>query len=176
MFIIFYLIKESQTSFPNYSELIKQGKIGKENNIMGSLGNNGSASKPVKLSAKHSGSINLDNDNTKIDRLDKGEKPSMNKNLEVNAMSSTTNSNIAPNTTKNINAPTLKNNKDEPISIMSLLGAQNYVPLDVNHINVKFDKYDQPKVSSKTLTDIRAYAANTNQGIVRYLNMSLILK
>ena len=56
---------------------------------------------------------------------------------------------------------------NEPISILSLLGSQNYVPLDINNLNLTFNKYDQPKTSSKSLTDIRAYAANTNQGIVR---------
>jgi hypothetical protein len=51
---------------------------------------------------------------------------------------------------------------------MSLLGSQNYVPLSIDNLKVKFDKYDNSKISSKTLNEIRAYAANTNQGIVRY--------
>lgn len=74
-----------------------------------------------------------------------------------------------PQTTKNTNAPSLKNNtvNNGPVSILSLLCAQNYVPLDINNLNAQFNKYDSPRISSRSLTEIRAYAANTNQGIVR---------
>jgi len=70
-----------------------------------------------------------------------------------------------PNTTKNKSLQLLKSN--EPVSILSLLGSQNYVPLHINNLNENFEKNSQPKISTKTMSEIKAYAANTNQGIVR---------
>lgn len=119
-------------------------KKGKENNFTNPITNE---SKPIKIS------------NMKPEPVSSRpiEKPNQLGNITTNI----------PNTTKNSSNPLATSLKNEPISILSLLGSQNYVPLDINNLNLIFNKYDEPKVSSKNLTDIRAYAANTNQGIVR---------
>ncbi len=115
-------------------------------------------SRPIKISVKsnHPTISTSEYPSTRIS-LDKG--------IENDRPNSSSKKVANPRTTKNGNAPSL--NINEPISIMSLLGSQNYVPLDITNLNTTFDKYDQPKISSRILTDIKAYAANTNQGIVR---------
>lgn len=76
-----------------------------------------------------------------------------------------------PNTTKNNDNSSKSNlfSTNEPIDIMALLGSQNYVPLSLSVLQSSFDKYDNPKISTKSMTEIKSYAANTNQGVVRYV-------
>ena len=77
------------------------------------------------------------------------------------------NQTIENNSTCLINS-LISNNPDEPLSIMSLLGAQNNVPLSIDTLFTKVHDYEDSKCSSKSLPLVRAYAANTHQGVVRY--------
>jgi hypothetical protein len=54
----------------------------------------------------------------------------------------------------------------EIISVMSLLG-QNQSPLALNNLNFQVQNYESTKHSVKSMNTIKAYAANTHQGIVR---------
>jgi hypothetical protein len=56
---------------------------------------------------------------------------------------------------------------NEPIDIMSLLSNQNYVPLSLSCLNIQYPYYDSTKSSTKQIHQIKGYAANTYQGLVR---------
>lgn len=47
----------------------------------------------------------------------------------------------------------------------------NFVPLSANNFYTEMDNYESTKCSLNSLHFIKAYAANTNQGIVRYLQL-----
>ena len=69
------------------------------------------------------------------------------------------------NSTRDLN----QNKNIEIINVADLLGAQNNVPISINNLNVHFQNYESPKCSVKSLTTVKAYSANTNQGIIRYI-------
>jgi len=50
---------------------------------------------------------------------------------------------------------------------MRLLCEQNFLPLNLKHLNTYYDKFEPPKISTKSMTEIKSYAANTHQGIIR---------
>jgi serine/threonine protein phosphatase PrpC len=67
--------------------------------------------------------------------------------------------------------------QSEGISVSSLINNQN-IPLSLSNLTVYFPFYESTKCSSKSLGTIRAYAANTYQGIIRNYNedrVSIIL-
>jgi hypothetical protein len=66
-----------------------------------------------------------------------------------------------PLTTKNSH-----NKKNEMVNVMSLLSGQ-HIPLSLNSLKQNFNYYDETKCSSKSNSYIKAYSANTHQGIVR---------
>ncbi len=172
MLVNFYLTEESATSFPNYSEILKNssGKKPKENYPSGP----NSDTKPIKLSVKPQLPGNplspvqinplLSEPSSARNFAERPGEKQETRSFTANTQQKSNISNPShPHTTKNASLSNLK----EPISILSLLGSQNYVPLDINNVNTTFEKYDTPKVASKSMTEIRSYAANTNQGIVR---------
>ena len=53
------------------------------------------------------------------------------------------------------------------INVMSLLGSQNNTPLSIKNLNLPIPNFENSKFSVKSMTTIKAYAANTHQGIVR---------
>lgn len=57
-------------------------------------------------------------------------------------------------------------NRDS-INIMNLIANENYVPLSVKNLNLNFPNYNPSKYSTKSMSNVKAYAANTYQGIVR---------
>jgi hypothetical protein len=61
------------------------------------------------------------------------------------------------------------NQNSEVINVMSLLGAQNNSPISTKNLNAAIPNYDPSKYSVKSMSVIKSYAANTHQGIVRYL-------
>lgn len=63
------------------------------------------------------------------------------------------------------------------INVMSLLSSQ-HIPLTLNTLKQSFAGYETSKFSSKSIGNIKAYAANTHQGTVRNYNedrVSIIL-
>lgn len=72
---------------------------------------------------------------------------------------------------------TVTPSQPEGISVSSLINNQN-IPLSLSNLTVYFPFYESTKCSSKSLGTIRAYAANTYQGIIRNYNedrVSIIL-
>jgi len=59
------------------------------------------------------------------------------------------------------------NKNVETINVADLLGAQNNLPISISNLNANFPNYEGPKCSVKSLTTVKAYSANTNQGIIR---------
>ncbi len=55
----------------------------------------------------------------------------------------------------------------EVISVMSLLGNSSNIPITVKNLNATIPNYDCSKYSVKSMSVIKAYAANTHQGIIR---------
>lgn len=73
---------------------------------------------------------------------------------------------------KLINSETMKNYNSEKtaetMSVASFLnGGSNLIPLSINHLKANFPNYENSKYSVKSMQYIKAYAANTNQGIIR---------
>jgi hypothetical protein len=77
------------------------------------------------------------------------------------------------NSTKNVretNAQAMNNsnyNSNSPLSVMSLLGSQNNTPITLKNLNAAIPNYETSKSSTKSMTVLKAYAANTHQGIIR---------
>ncbi len=89
--------------------------------------------------------------------------------------------NISPNkkpeNEKERDGDKAKPNVQEGISVSSLISNQN-IPLALSNLSVYFPIYEGTKCSTKSLGYIRAYAANTYQGIIRNYNedrVSIIL-
>jgi hypothetical protein len=59
-----------------------------------------------------------------------------------------------------------KNKPNEHVNISSLLN-QQHIPLDTNVLKENFAGYENSKFSTKSTSCIKAYCANTHQGIVR---------
>lgn len=74
---------------------------------------------------------------------------------------------------KKINVAQKKIPIQEPINILSLLNNQNNTPISTNNLKIHFPTYESTKFSHKSMGIIKAYAANTNQGIVRYINSNI---
>lgn len=68
----------------------------------------------------------------------------------------------------NNNTNNSNTNNSENVNIMSLLASQNLAPIVTKNLTTYVPQYDQTKSSSKSMSLIKAYAANTHQGIVRY--------
>jgi hypothetical protein len=76
--------------------------------------------------------------------------------------------NHTSNSYSNLYSPKSDDNKNiETINVADLLGAQNNVPITINNLYANFPGYEAPKCSVKSLTTVKAYSANTNQGIIR---------
>ena len=60
-----------------------------------------------------------------------------------------------------------KASQPEAINIMTLLSNQNSMPINISTLKATFPNYDPAKTSLKSLSSIRGYGVNTNQGIVR---------
>jgi hypothetical protein len=58
-------------------------------------------------------------------------------------------------------------NGQEMINVMSLLGSQNNIPITIKNLQANIPNYDNSKFSVKSMSVIKAYAANTHQGIIR---------
>ena len=87
------------------------------------------------------------------------------------------------NSTKNIREITLQNlmnsssnynsngpvdeNKTEVINVMNLLRSQNNSPITLKNLNASIPNFECSKFSVKSMTVIKAYAANTHHGIIR---------
>ena len=73
---------------------------------------------------------------------------------------------------KSVNIETMKNynseKTSETMSVSTFLnGGSNLIPLSINHLKTTFPNYENSKYSVKSMQYIKAYAANTNQGIIR---------
>ena len=56
----------------------------------------------------------------------------------------------------------------ETMSVSSYLnGGSNQIPLSINSLKSNYPNYENSKYSVKSMQYIKAYAANTNQGIIR---------
>ena len=102
---------------------------------------------------------------------------------ELKSVNSFKDLNIHINTNININSPVNINTSNPPqkgpeiISINSIFNNQN-IPISISNLNEQFQNYDKAKYSNKSIGYIRAYSANTYQGIIRNYNedrVSIIL-
>jgi len=67
---------------------------------------------------------------------------------------------------------------ETPLNITDLIKDQNYVPLSKECLKKDFEKYEAARHSAKSLSVVKAFAANTHQGTVRKYNedrVSIIL-
>jgi serine/threonine protein phosphatase PrpC len=90
-----------------------------------------------------------------------------------NLSNSTTSDSMTSHSESQMNS----NCTNEAISVATLINNQN-IPLALTNLSVYFPLYETTKFSSKSLGSIRAYAANTYQGIIRNYNedrVSIIL-
>jgi protein phosphatase 2C family protein 2/3 len=85
---------------------------------------------------------------------------------------------IEPLSTRYVsNNTTIPIKKLETINVMSLLNSQ-HIPLTLNTLKSNFNNYESTKHSSKPVSFIKAYSANTHQGTIRNYNedrVSIIL-
>ena len=62
-------------------------------------------------------------------------------------------------------------NSEKPSETMSvssyLNGGSSLIPLSINSLKSNYPNYENSKYSVKSMQYIKAYAANTNQGIIR---------
>lgn len=104
----------------------------------------------------------------------------VNNNGIFNSFNSNINTKLSPYSTRNnsitpstlVNLAKKENETDsngvEVINVMSLLGTQNSVPITLKNLNANIPNYETSKYSLKSMSVIKAYAANTHQGIIRY--------
>jgi hypothetical protein len=78
-------------------------------------------------------------------------------------------SNGPSNSQIDLNSVNSNNTNAEVINVMSLLGSQNNVPISLKNLNASIPNYEISKFSVKSMPVIKAYAANTHQGIIRYV-------
>lgn len=79
--------------------------------------------------------------------------------------------------TERVNCGISNNNKNNVISVSSLISNKN-IQISLSNLNLNFNGYEATKYSNKPSNIIRAYAANTYQGIIRNYNedrVSIIL-
>ena len=91
-----------------------------------------------------------------------------NNNININ------NTNISNNNNINIINNNINNNirnvtTPEIISINTLFNNQD-IPITLSNLNIDYSNFERPKTSLKPIGNIRAYAANTYQGIIRNYN------
>ena len=56
----------------------------------------------------------------------------------------------------------------ETMSVSTYLNAgSNLIPISIDNLKANFLNYEKSKFSLKSMQYIKAYAANTNQGIIR---------
>jgi len=60
-----------------------------------------------------------------------------------------------------------KDKTRESINVLTLVGDKNLNPLSINNLNLNFPNYNNSRFSGKSMATIKAYAANTYQGLVR---------
>jgi hypothetical protein len=73
---------------------------------------------------------------------------------------------ILRNDQKKFNFVSNEKNKDS-INVMKLLNDQNFTPLSIKNLNLNFLSYNNSRYSTKSMPIVKAYSANTYQGIVR---------
>ena len=86
-------------------------------------------------------------------------------NNNINNTNSTSLNHINNNNIKN-NSPQMN---PEIISINSFLNNQD-IPIQISNLNIEYKDFEKSKSSNKPIGNIRAYAANTYQGIIRDYN------
>jgi len=67
---------------------------------------------------------------------------------------------------------------DTPLNITDLIRVQNNYPIHQSNLKKEFEKYESARHSQKSLSLVKAFAANTHQGTVRKYNedrVSIIL-
>lgn len=77
-----------------------------------------------------------------------------------------TKNSFAPHLQVDFNMTTKTPKANEFLNIMSLLNNQN-IPISIENLSLSFPQYEPSKHSQKSLTTIKAYSANTYQGIIR---------
>lgn len=63
--------------------------------------------------------------------------------------------------------PETTKNNIEMINVMNLLGNQNNTPLTIRNLSFNVNNFENSKCSVKSMQVIKAYGANTHQGIIR---------
>lgn len=61
-------------------------------------------------------------------------------------------------------------NGKEELCIMEMIRLKNFVPISRNVAKINFEKYEATKHSSKSINQIKSFAVNTHQGVVRKYN------
>lgn len=172
--IISFVKSNEKNKFPT----IKNNKSDEENLIR-----NGSQNKLTVKSPKITNSKKINNGNY----LSWSSNPSSSNINDIPSSQLTTQTNSISNSPKigeSNNESKLRepakvepNPMQESISVSSLINNQN-IPLALSNLSVFFPFYETTKCSTKALGVIKAYAANTYQGIIRNYNedrVSIIL-
>jgi len=112
-------------------------------------------------------SVNL-SDERKIIRKDNSvvKNTSMNSSTPKMKNDYSLSSQIIRNDKKKFNFVSNEKNKDS-INVMKLLNDQNFTPISIKNFNLNFLNYSNSRYSSKSMPIVKAYSANTYQGIVR---------
>ena len=111
-------------------------------------------------------SVNLSHEKKLIKKDNSVLKNSMNPNNYKTKKDYSLSNQILKNDHKNFNFVSNEKNKDS-INVMKLLNDQNFTPLSIKNLNLNFLSYNNSRYSTKSMPILKAYSANTYQGIVR---------
>ena len=154
-----------KTSLKNLSQKSNNGNCNSNNNhnqvtsLVNEHNNNSNVIKHKKQFSLHPKIKKTNSKNT----LPKDLNININANININSPLSLSPSN------NNTNTNQIHSASPEIISINSIFNNQEIL-ITLDNLNEHFDNYESPKHSLKTLGNIRAYSANTYQGIIRNYN------
>jgi hypothetical protein len=156
--------------------LTPKNKIKNENMNLGSnnslVGQNTMTPKPTtNFNIFKSNKNNLVSSNNKKNLSKTNNSNSLWNHNEVSSVKNIVNINFSSNNQKSntTNKSGLSIPIENPIEISKLLST-NHIPISLENINLIFPQFESSRCSMKSTPYIKAYAANTHQGIVRTYN------
>lgn len=107
--------------------------------------------------------------NTKLNKLGKGifSPPNFQKLISIDSIPKVERLKTPKTAVFNQNRQGNNSKIAETLDVMSLLCNQNYVPLSLSTLQIYFANYESTKCSTKQIKQLKGYAANTNQGLIR---------
>ena len=163
-----------KTSLKNLSQKSNSGNCNSNNNhnqitsLVNDHNSNSNNSNVIKHKKQFSLHPKIKKPNSK-NNLPKDLNININANINFNSPLSLSPNNNNNNNHTNPNTNQIHSASPEIISINSIFNNQEIL-ITLDNLNEQFDNYESPKHSLKSLGNIRAYSANTYQGIIRNYN------